>query len=230
MPVGAGIERVGPLAAAYRPRGVVGGRKLVQHPEHRLEKREIDDLAEARPLPLAKRHQHAERPVHARHVVAERGRAGRHRRAAREAGEVSEPAEGMGDAGEARPLAVGPGLAVAGDPQHDEARIGSRQFVIAEAPALHCAGAEVLAHDIRIRREPPEQGRPFRRAQVERDRPLVARLAQPGEGAVGAGARRAVAPPGIACGLFDLDDLRAELAEDRRRVRAGDESRRNPEP
>ncbi len=231
MPVGTGVRGADAFTAAHRAARGISGRQFVENTENWFVQAEIDDLPAPAGIARPQRHQHADRAVHARHIVAERGRAGRHRRSARHPGEMGQATEGMGDSREAGTLAIRPGLTVAGDAQHHDAGIDARQNLIAEPPLLHRAGPEVLAYDVGLLDQPQEQFLPLAAAQIERHRPLVPRLRQPSKRAVVACGRGAVAAPRIAgTRLFDLDHLRAELAQDGGGERCGDEGRHIEHP
>ena len=131
----------------------------------------------------------------------------------------------MRDAREAGAVAIGPVLAVAGDPHHDETGVDGRQLGVAKPPFLERARAEVLTHHIGFSHKPAKQFGPFGMAQIEGDRFLVARFGQPRE-RIAPLRRRAEAAEGIAAArLLHLDDLGAEFREHRGRDRRGDESR-----
>ncbi len=176
-------------------------------------------------LPIAQRQQHAQAAVEAGHVVAQGGRAGRHRHALGHPGKVGEPPHGVGDPREAGAVLVRAGLTVAGHPQHDEPRVDFVQHLPADPPLLQRPGAEVLAQDVRTSDQLLEQLGALGAVQVDGDRLLVPRLAHPGEGvpATGGGAEVAegVAPQRV----LNLDHLGAKLAQDPGRVRPGDHGR-----
>src|SRR3989475_6795343 len=86
--------------------------------------------------------------------------------------------------------------------------------------------SEVLRHDGGRRDEPADQRLALGVAQVARNGLLVARLDEPPVGAAGATGGSAEAPEVVTdTGLLDLDDLGAELAEERRAERRGEECR-----
>jgi hypothetical protein len=116
--------------------------------EHRLVQRRVHVLAFAGALFVAQRHQHPDAAVQAGHVVAQGRGARRHRRAAWHAGQVGNATHGMRDAGKAGAVLVGPGLAVACDTQHHQARVDLLQHVPAQAPLFQRAGAEVFAQHV----------------------------------------------------------------------------------
>ena len=121
--MGRRVDRARPHALAHEAGVGIGWRKLVEHAQDRLVEADVDHLAASGGVAGAQREQRAERPVKPREVIGEGGRARRHRRAVGHAREVGEAAEGVCDAGEARPLAVRAGLAVARDAHHDQALV-----------------------------------------------------------------------------------------------------------
>ena len=80
-----------------------------------------------------------------------------------------------------------PGLAVGADLQHHQPRVDLAERIKAQPPFLHRAGAEILKHHVRLRHQLPEQVGPLGRAQIERDRLLVPRLAEPDQGVASLG-------------------------------------------
>jgi hypothetical protein len=109
-----------------------------------------------------------------------------------------------------------PALAEGGDRAVDEARIDCAQVVVAEALAVHHAGAEVLDEHVRVAHQAADQLDTGRLADVDTDAALVAvqplevepaDLRRQAPGAIGVA--DAVAAPG----LLDLDDVRAHVAE-----------------
>ena len=223
MAVRTGVARRNAFAFAHDPMPPVERRHLVENPEDRLVERNVDHLSLAGLFRDAQRHQDADRAVHARHVVRQRRRSRRNWRPARLTRKVGKPADRVCNAREARAVLVGAGLPETCHTQHHEARIERHQDIWTEPPFLQRARPEVLRHDI----APPDQllelFRVLRRFQVERDRALVARLAEPRQRLSFGLGRRPEAAHRIPGGMLDLDHLRAELRQDRRRERGRDE-------
>ena len=97
-----------------------------------------------------------------------------------------------------------------------------RERVPAEPPLLERAGDVVLDQDVRGPGEALEEGLAFGPRQVERDRALAAPVDFPPELAEGLGpGADGVAAPGI----FDLEDVGAEVGQHRGQHAAGDEAR-----
>jgi len=69
---------------------------------------------------------------------------------------------------------VGPALPVAADAQHHEARVRAAQLVVAEAPAFHHTGLEVLDQHIAFGDQPAHDLARFGLPQVQRDAAFVA--------------------------------------------------------
>ena len=96
---------------------------------------------------MLQRRQRADHAEHRRERVADRD-ADAHRRAIGIARDVAHAAHRLADGAEARPVAVGSGLAEAREPHHDQPGLSRREALVAEAPFLQRAGAEVLHHDV----------------------------------------------------------------------------------
>ena len=112
--------------------------------------------------------------------VADRDADARRRRD-RVADDVAQAAHRLADRAEAGAARVGPGLPVAGDADHDEARVGGGELLPAEVPFLERARAEILDQEVGLRGELEQEPLPLGLAQVERDRFLVARDDRPPE-------------------------------------------------
>ena len=110
------------------------------------------------------------------------GAVGPDRQLPRPADQLLETGERGADVAVARDGRIGAGLAHQRSAQHDQARIGLTQRLVAEAPALHLAGGERLHQHVRPAREVPCHLLPASRSQVERHAELarVAVLEQAG--------------------------------------------------
>ena len=203
------------------PGGRIGGDHLVEHSQHRLVERDVDELPLAGTVPVLQRGERPERPERAREVIRNGRRAGRYGRTVRIAGDVADAAHRARDATESRTVAVRARLTVRRDPHHDEARVDGAEIVPAEPPALHGAGPEVLGEDVGACGETFDERLTLRRTEVARDRFLVARLDQPPERDPARGRRPEPAEVVTRSGLLDLDHLGAELAEERAAERGG---------
>ena len=230
--VGHHVHRVGPHSLAHIPGVGVGDGHFVEVTEDRLVEGDVDVLARARALRRPERHQHPERPVGAREVVAEGGRARHEGRTVRLTREVAQPAEGVGDAGEPRVAGLRSRLPEAGDADHHEPRVHRAQVLPADAPPLEGPGAEVLDEHVGLGDEPLQELRALPLSEIEGDRLLVARLLEPDEGVPGvARARGPEAPQRVADPrLLDLDDLRPELREEGAAEGRGEEGRGVEDP
>ena len=177
-----------------------------------LELGEIDALAAPQAFPGLQRGQDRHRAVQASAVVVV-GKADADVRTAVYAGEVGEAGQGV-DGGRVGDE-IGPRAALphAGHLQVDDARIGLRNFLVAQAPALHHANREVVDHHVRCCRQPLAEGAALRLPHVQRQRPLVP-VPQRVVHAV-----RAVRPG--AGGGVDLHHVRAEVGEHPRSKRPG---------
>ena len=207
---------------AHRAEGAVLGDQALHHVEHGLVQRDVDHLAApAVGLAVVQRGQHADGAVQRGQRVTDADAAA-HRHAPGLAGEVAQAAHGLADRAEAGQVAVGPGLPVAADAQHDQARVVARELLVGHAPALERAGAEVLDQHVGLGDQAPGDVLALGAAQVERDRALVAALhLPPHRGAVlheAPVAQRVAGARGL-----DLDDVGAEVAERLAGEGAGDQ-------
>ena len=114
-------------------------------------------------------------------------------------------------------VAVGAGLAEAGDAGDDEARGAGEEDVGTEAEALHASGAEVLDDDVGILRQLHEDGLALGTLEIERQRALVAMQVLEVE-AVALAAHRVDVVVGR---RLDLDDAGAPVGELARCRRSG---------
>ena len=96
------------------------------------------------------------------------------RRAVGLARDGREAAHRLGEGAEAGPGRVGAGLAEAGHAGDDEPRVGGVQGGRSEVPAFEGAGPEVLDEDVGVGREPQQERRLLRAAEVDGDGALVA--------------------------------------------------------
>ncbi len=151
------------------------------------------------------------------------------------AGDAHESAHGLDHEVVARAVGGGPRRAVAGDREVDERRVQLAQDVVIEAEAGEATRPEVLDEDVAAGQQAAQHLGTVGLVQVERDRALVAVDRE----VVGRGPRvvGGVADPGwapatgrIALGRLDLDDVGAEIAEEHRAVRAGEDRRRVDDP
>ena len=195
--------------------------------EQRLVERDVDDLANAGDLiTVTKRRQHGGRARQGRHHVGHRERRQR-RRALGLTGGDGEPAHGFHHRAEAGPIAIWTVLAPTRDASDDEPPIEAEQDVGAQAPLLQRAGDEILDEDVGVADEALQQILASRVREVERHRPLAARVDLPPELA-------AVAQPRAqriaATRVLDLDDVGAVIGEHRGQHATGDEPRAVDDP
>ena len=205
---------------------------LVRKPaDMRIQHPDINELALAGFRLMAHRGEDADRRVHTGHQVADRHRHF-HRFAIRHAGEAHHAAHRLDQPVVSRPRGVGAGLAKAGDGPIDQAWKLRFQLIVTKAVALQGSGLEVLDQNIAVRHEFLRESLAFRRAEVDGDRALVAVSA----GVIGALARllalvialigwREAARIVPAARALHLDHFRAEIAEDLRAMRSGQDAR-----
>src|ERR1700730_26219 len=134
--------------------------------------RELDLLPLAGALALDIRRQHADRRVHPRACVADRG-AGLERWSLWRSGQRHRPARGLRDHVEAFVLAIRAVSAEAFDGQVDQARIDLVQPLPSETPALQRAERKVLGQNVDLLYQFDENFLAALVLEVERDRALV---------------------------------------------------------
>ena len=145
-----------------------------------------------------------------------------HRRLAREAVHIAQPADRLAHRGEPGASGIRTVLAVAGDARVDQPRIDLAHGVGSEPPFLHGAGPEVLDDHVGLLDQATRDVATLFLAQIHTDTFLVARQrAPPQRGAVAQGAP--LAQRVASRGRFELDDLGTEVAEHAAGKRAGDE-------
>jgi hypothetical protein len=136
---------------------------------------------------------------------------------------VAHAPHGLADRAVAGLLGIGPGLAVAGDADHDQPRVDGRERIEAEPPLLHRAGPEILDQDVGLRDELLDQVLAGRLAGVDLDRLLVAGDDRPPQRLA---VRLLAAPfPHRVAGarLLDLDHLGTEIGEQLAAERTGEQ-------
>ena len=115
------------------------------------------------------------------------------------------------------------GLAIAGQADVDQPLVEGAQRFIVEAEALHHAWAEAFDQDIGLGGHPPQGGLSFGGFQIQREA-LFAAIGGAEDGAFSVDQRRHVAGV-IAAGLFNLDNIRAEVGEQHGRCGPGEQTR-----
>src|SRR5690606_6128203 len=140
----------------------------------------------------------------------------------RMAGKIAQPAHGLANRAEGRPVAVRPRLAVARDAGEDATRVLRLHDLEAEPPLLELARPIVFDHDVRPAEQPTRQGLSLGMFEVEGDASLVARLQRPGQGLLARAHAPAAKRIALARGLR-LDHVRAQIAEQPGAERPGNE-------
>ena len=134
---------------------------------------------------------------------------------------MPQSAEGFGHRGKARLLPIRPGLPIAGHPREDEAGVRCAQGLVPEPPFLEDPGPEIFDEHVGLRDQPAEHLLPLRVAQIERNTLFVAGDARPPQ-ALAVHERLSDRPHRVAlAGGFDLDDFRAEVRQQPRTERPG---------
>ena len=177
-------------------------------------------LAHAMLVAVVERGQHAKCAVQARQAIGQpEGR--QRRRPVFLAGDVGVTAHGLGHSAEARAQGVGAGLPVGRDRQHDQAGVDAAQVLVAQAPAAHDAGGEVLHHHVADGHQLANERGAVGLAHVQRDAALVARQHFPEQGVPVAGA--APVAKAVTARVLDLYDFSAKVAQVHRSRGAGHE-------
>src|SRR5579872_752343 len=167
---------------------------------------------------MAQRRQRADRRVQRGIAVDERG-GGAERPADRRTGQAHQPAHGLTERIERRPVAVG---TVLPEPRHraqDDVGPQLAQPVVAEPHLFHDSGAKILQHDVGGRHQLGEDFLAALGAHVEAEAflaPVVDR-----EIDALAAHHRLRAPGLLAAEFLDLDDLGAEVRQDHAAARPG---------
>ncbi len=205
-----GQHRARPLPLVARDRPL--RQQRLHHGQDRLVDSRIHHLAAAGALPVMQGHQGAQAGEGGRERVAERD-AGPDRRLLRGSHHVPDPAHRLADRAEPGPGGVGPGLAVAGHPGDDQARVLLPERLGRQPPAFQRARPEVLHQDVGAGEQPAQQLLAVGGAQVAGDRHLVPGHDRPPQRL----AVRFLPPPlthrvALARQL-DLDHLGPEIAE-----------------
>src|SRR5262249_7230799 len=155
-----------------------------------------------------------------------------HRRPVWLAGDAHQAADALRQHVVAGARSVGPGLAEAADRAIDQAGMGVLQVGVAEAVAGHVADLEVLDHGVALGDKAPGQRLAGRLRDVDGDRALVA-VGGEVVGALGRVLAVLAAEVGRApfarvvagAGPLDLDHVGAEVAEELRAGRTGEDAR-----
>ena len=117
----------------------------------------------------------------------------------------------------------------------DEGRVQPRQLGVVEPESGEPAGPEVLDEDVAARDQATQDLGPLRAPQVEPDAALVPIDGEEVGGRPRAGRllpdpRRPPAAGRVALGRLDLDDVGAEVAQEHRAVRPGEDRRAVDDP
>jgi hypothetical protein len=217
-----GLEHAGERHRApvqLGPAHHLGGGLLGLRGDHRVEQRHIELLAPTGLLPLQQREQHALEQMHSGRVVRE-GRGIDHDRIALARAPRHHAGHRLRQHVLTAFVRIGAGEAEAGTDRVDQPRIDLAQLLIAEAHAVHHAGAEIVHHHVGAADQVHQRRPIIRLAQVEHHRALVAveraidRADQPGRIVGNCGARQVTGRRAL-----DLDHVGAVVAEHLRRDR-----------
>jgi hypothetical protein len=184
----------------------------------RLVERDVDEAALAGAVALAEGGEDAERSPQAGRLVDERG-AGADAGPVRLAGDADDPAYSLHERVVARLVAERADAAERADRAVDEAGVARAEGLVAEAALVGEPGPEALDEDVGAVGEPEDGLEAGGVGQAERDRAL-ARVRAEEHRADAVDERRAPRARLVAAVRpLDLDDVRAERAEDLRAVR-----------
>src|SRR5262249_24997303 len=211
--------RRGPERLGHGPREQDALGLEVQQPERGFEQRAIDALSPPRPLAQSQRPEHTERAQDAGRQVEE-GDAAAHGRAAGLAGNRHDPAERLHERLIAGSFGPRPCATERRDRAVDEARILARERVVPQTEFLHRPGPKVFDEDVRRGRKTTNERHTLGRLEVDRDAALVAIVDEIARG-LAVLVRRPRARFIADARVFDLDDVGAEVAEQRTAVGTG---------
>ena len=206
-----GVKPV-PGTAGDDPKVAVGQRGRLDETGQRLHQVHVDQLAgPAVQVAVVERHHDGERGGLCRDAVGQEER----RQGRRPVGltrHVGEPAHGLGQRAESRPVARRPTAAVAADVEHDELRVRPVHRLVVEAPPGQHAGAVVHDEHVADVEQTMEELLSRGVAQVERDALLVASDTLPEQ--PDPVLLETPGPQRVTCArLLDLDDLGPELPQ-----------------
>ena len=221
---GRGERRPVAGAALDQAELVIDGALRSEHAEEGFVDRQVDLLADTPALvaPVQGGHDR-EGGGHGGHAVGQ----GERRQGGRAVGvavDVGEARHRLGQGAEPGPVAIGPGLAEAGDPGHHQPGVALMQGLPSQSPPLQCPRPEVLDEHVGTV-EQPQHGLPApRMGELDGDAPLVAVGVGPPE-------RDPVLLPAeasqvVAARVLDLDHIRAVVGEQRGRDRPGEDGGR----
>ena len=192
--------------------------------EHRLERRDLDALSATAAARLPEREEATEREVHPGVELALM--AMHHQRLPRRiAAEVEVSAHRVVDDLRAQPVRVRPGPAEGRVRHVDERRGVRRQGVVVEPARAHRGRPLRLDQDLRVADERPQELLAVWRVEVRHDALLAGVESQVEPAALGVCLRigKGTEPPqALAARRLDLDDPRAQIAEDPRGDAGGD--------
>ena len=188
----------------------------------------IDVLALACPGPVVQRGQNPRCRIHAAHHVGDPD-AHLHRHAIRLSGQRHHPAVTLRHQVIARLGGVRAGLAIARDRAVDQPRVGRAQGRVVQPIFGQSSGFEVFHQNVGPCSQRPDRGLPVRAGDIHGDRQFVAVGRHEIGGQIGllpTGVIQVGWPPAaciipVRAGIFDLDDLGPQIAQQLRAGRPG---------
>ena len=197
----------------------------VEREQRTVEQRRFHRLSEAAALAFVQRHQDADHSVQARGHIDD-GHADAGGFTLRIAVDAHESAERLNGSVVARQSAERAGRAKAGDAAVDQpGKARAQHIVVAHAPALQRADLEVFDQHIGVFEQLEHHLAPGRVGHVHAYRALVAVDASEIRGHACVVERRTPGAGLVAFGAFDLDDVRAMVAQNLRTQRAAQNAR-----
>ena len=194
------------------------GGKIGHHAQHAIDHGGFHRLPRPVAVAAMQRRDDAESGVKPRHQIGDRlGRA--QRRLVGGAVHAHEPAHRLRDEVKGGPVDIGPGGAEAVDAGHDQPGIEAVQFLLREAHPRQHAGAEVFDQHVGGFQKPGQRLPPLVGIKIQHHGFLVAVEARE----IPRKAVLVMALPAhrIACGAFDLDDLRPHIPQQHGTERPG---------
>ncbi len=203
-----GAGRLADHAAA-----IIFRQRALHHVEDGFVERDVDHLAAAAVnIAMIQRHQQPDESMQRGQRIAD-GNPDPHRCPAGFAGKVAQAAHRFADDAETGTVAIRPGLAVAGNTQHDELGIQRVSLLPAEVPLLQLAGPEIFDHHVHLLHQLAHHFLAFGGVQVERDGLFVARLHLPPERRAALVEQAPFAQRIADAGRLDFDHLGTEIGE-----------------
>lgn len=138
------------------------------------------------------------------------------------------PGHGLRDEVEGRAVGVGASRAIAVHARHDQIGVDLRQPRFGQAHLVERTGSKIFGQNVGVGQQVFQNGDALGRTQVQLDRALVA--IEPSEIPRQPIDDMALLAHGVAARRFDLDDVGAQIAQDHRAERTGQDPRKVYDP